>query len=152
MSIEARIPPPVVAVAAAIVIWGISRLAPRVATLPDVHSALSLAIAAAGVACSVAGVLSFRRARTTLNPTRPEDASSLVRSGIYRFTRNPMYLGLALVLVAWAVFLSSAWALLGVAAFVLYMSRFQIVPEERALSTLFGSEFESYKARVRRWL
>ncbi len=152
MSIEAKIPPPVVAVAAAIIIWGISRLAPQMVMPSGVQWALSLAIVAAGVACSVAGVLSFRHARTTLNPTKPEEASSLIRTGIYRFTRNPMYLGLSLVLVAWAIFLSSAWALLGVAAFVLYMSRFQIAPEERALSKLFGSEYESYKARVRRWL
>ncbi len=152
MSIEAKIPPPAVTIAVAVIIWGISRLAPQVSLPLGVHWVLTLVLVAAGVACSVAGVLSFRGARTTLNPTKPEEASSLVRSGIYRFTRNPMYLGLSLILVAWAVFLSSAWGLLGVAAFVLFMSRFQIAPEERALSRLFGSEFESYKARVRRWL
>ncbi len=63
-----------------------------------------------------------------------------------------MYLGLLSILIAWAVFLSSAWALLGAAVFVLYMSRFQIVPEERALAKLFGAEYASYKASVRRWL
>jgi len=105
-----------------------------------------------GVAFSATGILSFRRVRTTVNPTRPDEASVLVSTGIYRVTRNPMYVGLLLVLVAWAVFLASAWALLGVAGFVLYMNRFQIAPEERALSRLFGSEYASYKARVRRWL
>ena len=106
----------------------------------------------AGLVFSAAGILSFRRARTTVNPTTPEAASFLVVSGIYRITRNPMYVGISLVLVAWAVFLSSAWALLGPAAFILYISRFQIAPEERALSKLFGAEYASYRARVRRWL
>ena len=152
MSLEAKIPPPAVAVAAAVIIWGISQLAPRVALPSGIRLGLSLAILVVGVAFSAAGVLSFRRARTTLDPTKPEEASSLVRTGIYRVTRNPMYLGLLFVLVAWAVLLSSAWALLGVAGFVLYMSRFQIAPEERALSGLFESEYATYKASVRRWL
>ena len=63
-----------------------------------------------------------------------------------------MYVGLAWILAAWAVFLSSAWALLGLVAFVFYMGRFQIAPEERALTKLFGNEYTSYQARVRRWL
>ena len=152
MSLEAKVPPPAIAVAAAVIMWGISRLAPQVAMPSGIRLVLSIAILVVGVAFSTAGVLSFRRAQTTLNPTKPEEASSLVRTGIYGVTRNPMYLGLLFVLGAWAVFLSSAWALLGVAGFVLYMSRFQIAPEERALSGLFGSEYASYKASVRRWL
>ncbi|MEO6659938.1 MAG: isoprenylcysteine carboxylmethyltransferase family protein [Burkholderiaceae bacterium] len=152
MSLEAKVPPPAVAVATALIMWGISELAPQVVMPSGLRWGLSLAIAVVGVAVSASGVWSFRRARTTLDPTQPEQASSLVRSGIYRITRNPMYLGLLLVLGAWAVFRSSAWALLGVAGFVLYMGRFQIAPEERALAGLFGGEYASYKASVRRWL
>jgi protein-S-isoprenylcysteine O-methyltransferase Ste14 len=141
-----------VAAAVAVAMWGTSRLAP----LLQVPSALRLAAAAAiglvGIGFSAAGVLAFRRARTTVNPTTPEKATALVSSGAYRITRNPMYVGLAWVLVAWAVFLSSGWALLGVVAFVLYIGRFQIAPEERALAQLFGSEYAAYRARVRRWL
>lgn len=151
-SLEVRIPPPAVAAVIAAAMWGASRLAPVL----EIPSALRLGAAAAillaGIGFSAGGVLAFRRARTTLNPTKPEQASSLVCSGIYRITRNPMYVGLACVLVAWAVFLSSAWALLGPLAFVLYIDRFQIAPEERALTKLFGSEFADYQARVRRWL
>jgi protein-S-isoprenylcysteine O-methyltransferase Ste14 len=75
-----------------------------------------------------------------------------VTSGVYRFTRNPMYLGLCFVLLAWAVFLSSAWAFMGPGAFVLYINRFQIAPEENALSKLFGPAFAKYQSKVRRWL
>jgi protein-S-isoprenylcysteine O-methyltransferase Ste14 len=151
-SLEARIPPPALAAAIAGAMWATSRLAPLI----QIPGALRLGTAAAvllvGIGFSVGGVLAFRRARTTLNPTKPEQASSLVRSGVYRVTRNPMYVGLLCVLVAWAVFLSSAWALLGPLIFVLYIGRFQIAPEERALAKLFGSEFADYQAKVRRWL
>jgi len=151
-SLEVKIPPPAVAAATALAMWATSRLAP----LFQLPSALRLGAAAAillvGIAFSAAGVLAFRRAQTTLNPTKPEQTSSLVSSGVYRFTRNPMYVGLLCVLVAWAVFLSSAWALLGPVAFVLYIGRFQIEPEERALAKLFGSEYADYQTKVRRWL
>lgn len=151
-SLEVKVPPPAVAAAVAIAMWGIAFVAPLLQVPVVLRFAAASAIALVGLGISAAGVLSFRRARTTLDPTNPEAASVLVISGIYRITRNPMYLGLALVLVAWAVFLSSAWALLGPAAFVLQMGRFQIAPEERALSKLFGNEYADYQARVRRWL
>ena len=101
---------------------------------------------------SIAGTISFHRAKTTVNPMKPDKASSLVTSGVYRITRNPMYVGLLLVLVAWAVFLSSPPALAGPVAFLFYVGRFQIMPEEITLSSLFGSEYNAYKSGVRRWL
>lgn len=105
-----------------------------------------------GLAVASAGVISFRRAKTTVNPTQPGSASALVVSGIYRWTRNPMYLGLLLVLFGWGVFLSNAPALTWLPTFVVYMNRFQIFPEERALSRLFAHEFPEYRAKVRRWI
>jgi protein-S-isoprenylcysteine O-methyltransferase Ste14 len=132
--------------------WGISLVAPQPHVPAAVRLGACIVLALVGLAFGVAGVVSFRRARTTVNPTTPAAASSLVSSGVYRITRNPMYVGLALLLFAWAVFLSSAWSLLGVLAFVLYIGRFQIVPEERALAQLFGSEYTAYQAKVRRWL
>jgi protein-S-isoprenylcysteine O-methyltransferase Ste14 len=97
-------------------------------------------------------VLSFRRAKTTVNPLKPETSASLVSTGVYSFTRNPMYLGMALVLLAWAAYLASPWALAGPALFALYITRFQIIPEERVLARLFGTSFAEYRKRVRRWL
>lgn len=113
---------------------------------------LALLVVLAGAAVCLAGVASFSRARTTVNPLKPESASSLVVAGIYRHTRNPMYLGFAIILLGWCVFLGSALAVLGVAAFVLYIGRFQIRPEERALRELFGAEFDAFCGRVRRWV
>lgn len=105
-----------------------------------------------GAVVCIWGVVAFRRARTTVDPTRPEKASSLVRDGIYRFTRNPMYLGFLLLLGGLALLLGNWLALFVSIAFVPYMNRFQIEPEERALASIFGTEFERFRREVRRWL
>jgi protein-S-isoprenylcysteine O-methyltransferase Ste14 len=151
-SLELKIPPPAVAALVAAIMWGISLITPllEVALFTRVSAAIIFALAGSGF--SLAGVISFRRAKTTVNPMKPETATSLVSTGIYRVTRNPMYVGLLLVLIAWAAYLTSAWALLGPLGFVLYISRFQIAPEERVLSTLFGAEYTAYQSKVRRWL
>lgn len=151
-SLELRIPPPLVALLVAGAMWAVAAVAPLLDMPAFPRHAAAAAIALAGLVCSLAGIVSFRRAHTTVNPMKPQTSSSLVVSGIYRVTRNPMYLGLGCVLAAWTVLLSSAWALLGPVAFVLYMNRFQIGPEEKALSTLFGADYAAYRARVRRWL
>jgi protein-S-isoprenylcysteine O-methyltransferase Ste14 len=109
-------------------------------------------VAAAGFVVAAWGVVAFRRAGTTVNPMKPESSSSLVVSGIYAFTRNPMYLGFLLALFAWAIYLSHPAAFLILPLFVWYMNRFQIEPEERALASLFGPAFKAYASRVRRWL
>jgi protein-S-isoprenylcysteine O-methyltransferase Ste14 len=100
----------------------------------------------------LAGIISFRRAQTTINPLKPAAATALVTSGVFRYTRNPMYLGMLIVLLGWAVFLSASAALVGVLAFAAYIQRFQIRPEERALAALFGKTFTDYQSTVRRWL
>ena len=150
-ALELKIPPPVVALIVAVAMWGISHAAARIEMSAPVRIGAALLIVIAGVCIAVSGVLAFRHAHTTTNPVKPEAASSLVTSGIYRFTRNPMYLSLCLVLLAWALFLSSALAFLGPIVFVLYIGRFQIAPEERALARIFGAPFSDYRARVRRW-
>jgi protein-S-isoprenylcysteine O-methyltransferase Ste14 len=151
-SLELKIPPPAVAALVAATMWGVSLITPLldVALFTRVFAAIIFALAGSGF--SLAGIISFRRAKTTVNPMKPETATSLVSMGIYSVTRNPMYVGLLLVLIAWTAYLSSAWALLGPLGFVLYISRFQIAPEERVLSTLFGAEYTAYQSRVRRWL
>ena len=115
-------------------------------------TSLALSFLAIGSVLCIAGVLSFKLAKTTVNPSKPEQASKLITSGIYRLSRNPMYVGLAFILVGWGIWLSSLWALLCVAGFIAYLTFFQIMPEERALTKLFGKEYITYKAKVRRWL
>ena len=109
-------------------------------------------LAGTGAVVCLLGIASFRRAKTTVNPMTPESASTLVISGIYHWSRNPMYLGFLLILCALACFLSNALAAALVPGFVLYMTRFQIRPEERALEARFGREFVAYQGQVRRWI
>jgi protein-S-isoprenylcysteine O-methyltransferase Ste14 len=150
--LELRMPPPVVALVAGLLMWLAAQVVPSFGWPLPARIAAAAALAVVGVAFDVAGFVSFRRARTTINPLRPARASSLVVTGVYRYTRNPMYVGAALLLLAWAAFLANAAALALVPAFVLYLTRFQINPEERALSGIFGAQYRAYCGRVRRWL
>src|SRR5262245_56255113 len=151
-SLELKIPPPLVALLWGLLMWLASRLVAPVDVSSGGGASLAIGIACIGFAIGLAAMVSFRRAKTTMNPTKPAATSSLVTSGVFRYTRNPMYLSLLLYLLAWAVYLSNWLALLLVPAFVLYINRFQIMPEERTLSTLFEPEYAAYKSRVRRWL
>jgi protein-S-isoprenylcysteine O-methyltransferase Ste14 len=150
--LELKVPPPVLALLLALLMWLVSSLVAPLEMPFRWRVVAALALALVGLGFSAAGVTAFRRVRTTINPHKPTAASSLVSGGVYRITRNPMYLGLLLLLLAWAVFLSNPLPVLLVPVFVLYINRFQIKPEERALSSRFGSEYAAYKARVRRWL
>lgn len=151
-SLHLKIPPPIVSLLVAGAMWVVSSSTPSIAPPAISRLLAAIAIAIVGGGFSLAGILAFHRARTTVNPRKPEQASSLVTTGIYAVTRNPMYLGLVLVLVGWAVWLSSTWAWAGPPAFFLYMNIFQIKPEERILSTVFGSTYPDYTSKVRRWL
>jgi protein-S-isoprenylcysteine O-methyltransferase Ste14 len=151
-ALELKIPPPVVALLAALAMWVAARKSGDAWAPEVVRLALAIALAGVGAAFDLSGLLAFRRAKTTINPVKPQSTSAMVTSGVYQLTRNPMYLGLAFALCAWAVYLWSGWALLGPVAFVTYVTQFQIVPEERTLTELFGADYTAYKARVRRWL
>ncbi len=151
-ALENRIPPPVVTLLFALLMWLVARYVPGVELSHSTRVVVAALVVAIGLGFVLAGVLSFRRAQTTVNPLKPETTSALVTSGVYQYSRNPMYLGFALFLLAWACYLASPAALLGPAGFVLYMNRLQIRPEERALAALFGREFQVYQERVRRWL
>lgn len=146
------IPPPLVVAIFAAAMWALARyLAPGHFAFPG-QTAIAIAVLAAGLALMLAAVLSFARAKTTVNPLRPARASHLVTSGVFAWSRNPIYLGDLLVLVALALWWGqiAGFALLPLS--VLYLNRFQIEPEEEALTHLFGEEYRQYQARVRRWL
>ncbi|HSQ69701.1 MAG TPA: isoprenylcysteine carboxylmethyltransferase family protein [Steroidobacteraceae bacterium] len=149
--IERRIPPVALCLLAAGAMWLLARITPAYRVAVPGRVALALVLAALAVLVGISGVRAFARARTTVNPLQPGEATSLVTQGIYSRTRNPMYLALALVLVGWACWLASPLALLVVAAFVAYLTRYQIRPEERALEATFGEAFREYCARVGRW-
>ena len=151
-SLEHKIPPPVVGLLLAAGMWGVSGFGPQlsIAAVPK-YSVVALLVLA-GVAFDLLGLFAFRASRTTANPLNPERATSLVTGGIYRVSRNPMYVGMAFLLLAWAVHLSALLPFVGPVVFVLYITRYQIQPEERVLEGIFGDSYLSYAARTRRWL
>jgi protein-S-isoprenylcysteine O-methyltransferase Ste14 len=150
--LETLVPPPVVAALAAALMWVIARAWPELRV--DIPAArwIALALAAPGLLLDFAGVLAFLRARTTVNPMRPHKARELVTGGLYAWTRNPMYLGWIPILAGWAIYLEHPLTLLVVPLFVAYLTRFQIIPEERALAAAFGDAYREYSRRVRRWV
>ncbi len=150
--LDTKVPPPLVMLVSASLGWLAARIWPAARfDLPGRWLWIG-ALVATGVLVAGAGIREFRRASTTVNPLAPERASALVAGGVFRFTRNPMYLGMAMCLIGFALWLGNAAALTAVPAFTLYISRFQIAPEERALAARFGAQFDAYRARVRRWL
>jgi len=150
--LELKVPPVVVGTVVAVGAWGAGRVG--MASWEVLPAVLIVAgvLVAMGILVALAGVASFYRARTTVNPHKPGNASSLVTSGVYRFTRNPMYVGMLLVLIGWAVYQGGLLPLLVTLLFIPYMTRFQIVPEERVMLTMFDTEYERYRQRVRRWV
>ena len=113
---------------------------------------IAVIVVGAGLMFGLAGVVAFRKAKTTTNPVEPSATSALVISGVYRLSRNPMYVGLLLMLLGWAIFLAHPLAFGFLPIFVAYMNRFQISPEEWVLSSKFGELFNFYQQSTRRWL
>ncbi|WP_322994797.1 isoprenylcysteine carboxylmethyltransferase family protein [Castellaniella sp.] len=150
--LELRIPPPAIMLVAGGIMWLLSASFPGLAVSWDFSLIVAVALALLGVVVSLAGMAIFRRSGTTADPRQPAQASALVVSGIYGYSRNPMYLGILLILVGWAVFLGNPLSVLLLVAFVCYITRYQIVPEERLLQEKFADEFSAYKTKVRRWL
>ncbi|MEM8547175.1 MAG: isoprenylcysteine carboxylmethyltransferase family protein [Pseudomonadota bacterium] len=147
-----HIPPPLIALTLAGAMWLLNRL-PFAGRFELPASELIAGIVlASGVAVAVAGVLEFRRHRTTVNPIQLDKASALVTSGIFRLTRNPMYLGLLLVLLGVGAWLSSLLPFVAAALFVPTITVLQIRPEEATMQHLFGDEYTAYRQRTRRWL
>jgi protein-S-isoprenylcysteine O-methyltransferase Ste14 len=151
-ALELKVPPPIVAVLVGLAMWVVAHLLPAVDLTGQWRLMLAGVCAGFGVIVALLGFLAFRQAKTTVNPVNPEKATSVVTGGIFSYTRNPMYIGLTAVLVGWAIWLSVPWVFLGPVALMLYLTRFQIIPEERVMSAKFGPDYDDYRKRVRRWL
>ena len=151
-SLDLKIPPPFLFLVIAIAMGVASQFTPRAAFDPNVRVPAAFVLVAAGLACGALALLKFRAADTTPDPIKIDAASTLVTDGIYAYSRNPMYLGLTIMLIGWAVFLAAPYAGIGAAAFVIYLTQYQILPEERMLTRKFGGSYRAYQAKVRRWL
>ena len=151
-SLELKIPPVAQVIIIAIVMYGVSKIMPSLQFLFNGSTWLAVGLIVLGLCIGIMGVAQFRKANTTPNPQALEKVSSLVTSGIYQYSRNPMYLGLVLALLGWALYLSHYLPFVLVPVFMLYMTRFQIQPEERMMTRKFGRDYQAYLMQVRRWI
>ena len=151
-SLELKIPPPAQFVITAASMFGVSKIVPALKFSLSGSTALGIGLGIIGLSSGIMGVTQFRKAQTTPNPQALEKVSSLVTSGIYQYSRNPMYLGLVLILLGWALYLSHFLAFILIPIFMMYMTRFQIQPEERMMTQKFGDKYRAYLNKVRRWI
>lgn len=144
---KTKIPPPVICLIAMLVMYCL----PPLIRLPQAHWLVAILVGLSSI-IGVASLISFKLAHTTITPLHPEQTSHIVTTGIYRFSRNPMYLSIMIFLTAWAIYLENALALLVLPIFVFCLNYLQIIPEEQVLEQNFGKEYLAYKRAVRRWL
>ncbi|MCR9195844.1 MAG: isoprenylcysteine carboxylmethyltransferase family protein [Hyphomonas sp.] len=146
------IPPPLVGLLTGAGMWGLAKAFPGLVIDGSFLRWSAIAVMGGGILIEAVSVLAFLRARTTVTPLKPEKASTLVVGGLYRVSRNPMYLGMLILLIGWALWLSNPASLLLLPVFVIYLTVFQIKPEEAVLSEKFGADYDAYCRRVRRWI
>lgn len=146
------IPPPLIALISGLSMWGIASNVDALRFIFPFQHVLAYALIGSGLLIDISAIFAFRRAKTTVTPLAPEKASALVISGLYRVTRNPMYLGLLLILTGVALLLGSLLNAAIIIAFMAYITAFQIKPEEEKLTEIFGAQYLSYMQKVRRWI
>lgn len=155
LSLERKIPPPVHALLCVLIAWGLDRIFPALRLeLPAawLHEAPAILLVILAVYLDLSALWAFRKQRTTINPLHPERTRSIVKTGIYRHTRNPMYLGLLVLQCAYVIHLANPLSLLAPALFIYCINRFQIQAEERLLEENFAADYVAYKQAVPRWL
>jgi protein-S-isoprenylcysteine O-methyltransferase Ste14 len=147
---ETKIPPPIVTLVFGLSIYFTKEIFPMVKIAYSGY--LGILLLLLGLFILISAVRLFRKGKTTVNPLSPEQATKLVTDGIFNYSRNPMYLGMAFVLASIAVFLNPLGGIVFTRIFCAYITKFQIIPEERAMRDLFSSDYDKYIKSTRRWL
>lgn len=150
--LETKIPPPVYGLMTALTIWWLARLFPNMTLVPEPIRTFGLVLLFLGIAIDLTALGQFFKQKTTPNPLSPDKAKSIVISGLYHFSRNPMYLGMLISLTGWTLYQGNLTGTMCLPVFVLIINQMQILPEERALKVKFGDSYLSYLSQVRRWL
>lgn len=147
-----KIPPPVIMLFFIGLAWLFQRYIPIIEFTFPFKLYACIAIFLLGTFLAAHSVFGFLRAKTTINPFALKETNSLVTSGLYRYTRNPMYLGMALIIASAVLFFGALSGIFPLIFFVVALNRLQIMPEEKVLEGIFGAEYATFKSRVRRWV
>ncbi len=150
--LELKIIPPLVTLIIGFLMWVVAQFTPKISILLEYNILLAVLFVVLGLMLMFISAYFMFKVKTTINPMRPDKSSTLVTNGLYRFSRNPIYLADLTILIGWGLFLSNLFSIALIALFVLYMNKFQIEPEERKLEEIFGNEYMKYKAKTRRWI
>ena len=145
-----KIPPPILALVMIVLIYLSSFFIES--TKFNYQGSLSVLVLILGLACAIPSFKLFARYKTTISPLKPSDATALVTEGMYRYSRNPMYLGLLLLTIASTIWFGTWFGIIINIVFIFLINFLQIIPEEEALLEIFGEEYEEYKKNVRRWI
>lgn len=150
--LKLKIPPPVYGLIIGSLMWLLSQYVPINHWISSPWNTIGLVLMVISFSFEVWSALLFFRSKTTVNPMKPENSNKIVTSGTYQFTRNPMYVGLLMVLLGYAIWLGAITPFLLLPLFVVLITTQQIIPEEEMLEKNFGQEYLDYRQRVRRWL
>ena len=151
-ALELKIPPPVYALSLAITMWLLNQYLPLLRFIESPWNNLGIAIIVMAIISDSSSLFLFFKKRTTVNPMKPSNTQGLVTTGLYKITRNPMYVGLLVILFGYGIWLGSLTPFLILPAFYWLITNMQIKPEERVLEEKFGQEYLDYKSKVKRWL
>lgn len=146
------LPPPITGVLALALMWGVDQILPATRFAFPGQGLLAIMVIGAGLWLDVIALRTFRKAGTTTNPVSPEKASTLVDHGVFSKSRNPIYVALVLFLIGGFLWFGNLANVLVIAAFIWFMTNFQIKPEEEALTKIFGQPYDDYREKVRRWI
>ena len=147
---KTKIPPPILALVMIVLIYLSSFFIES--TTFNYQGSLSVLVLILGLACAIPSFKLFARYKTTISPLKPSDATALVTEGMYRYSRNPMYLGLLLLTISSTIWFGTWFGIIINILFIFLINFLQIIPEEEALLEIFGEEYEEYKKNVRRWI
>ncbi len=150
--LELKIIPPLVTIIIGLLMWAVAQFTPKFSILAKYNIILAIVFVILGLLLMFISAYFMFKRKTTINPMKPQNASSLVTSGLFALSRNPIYVADAIILLGWGLFLANLFSIALIILFVLYMNKFQIIPEEHNLEQLFGDEYLAYKAKVRRWI
>ena len=150
MRLRNRIPPPIVTLTFALLSFWLANYLPKLAF--NYQGLSSLLMIFIGLTIIVIGVKTFNNSDTTINPLNPSEASHLVTEGVFSYTRNPMYLGMVIILLGVSIYIGVYIGIIILPCFIFYITEFQIKPEEKAMEEIFAGDYTDYLKRVRRWL
>jgi protein-S-isoprenylcysteine O-methyltransferase Ste14 len=150
--LELKVIPVVQVIIALLLMTVFSKLWPELILNWLAHKQIAILLFSLAIVVGISAIISFKRHKTTVNPTKPEASTSVVSSGVYSLSRNPMYLAMLISLISLGYYLQQITALPIILIFIAYMTRFQIIPEEKMLTKIFSQQYLDYQSRVRRWL